>query len=75
MRTFDQNKKELKEIARNSFLYRALPQQLPQFEKEVDMLVYNPGAERFVDYMINMFNEGERQIMALAMVIQETLWS
>ncbi|MCX6719438.1 MAG: hypothetical protein NTZ38_03640 [Candidatus Taylorbacteria bacterium] len=69
--SFLKEKEELKIAARASVLFRALPEDLEKFEKEVGKMEHNPGSEKIVTYLTNLFKEANEQSMLTVETVQK----
>ena len=68
---FLKRKSELIMLARNSVLFCALPDDLRDFEVEVEKLKQNPGSEKLISYFVDLFTEEKRRVDAMVSIIRE----
>jgi hypothetical protein len=70
---FLKNKEELKIIARESVLFKSVPQNLEKFEREIDNLEHSVGGEKVLSYLLQLFEEAREQTKVAVSVIKSAL--
>ena len=70
---FLKEKEELKTLAGKSALFKAVPQNLEKFEKEVDHIEQSTGGEKVISYLLNLFNEANTQTTAAISTLRSAL--
>ncbi len=69
---FQKAKDELKTLARSSVVFLAQPDNLREFEVEIDKLEETPGTRKLVGFLIDLFKEIKERVDNVVSIVKET---